>query len=433
MSIEVRVARRIHYGWIVAATTFAVLLVGAGMRSAPGVLLVPLEEAFGWSRATISFAVSVNLLMYGLTGPFAAALLERIGIRASMLIALTTISAGFALTTLMTAPWQLVLLWGIVVGGGAGMIATVLGAIVANRWFKQQRGLVIGTLTASAAAGQLIFLPYLAHLVEYFGWRIAVLGAVAASVLLIPFVAALMREHPQDVGLVPYGDTGNPPRPIASRANPFVTAFGALGRAAGTRDFWLIGATFFVCGASTNGLIGTHLIASCLDHGIPEVAAASVLALMGLFNFAGTTASGWLSDRIDNRYLLFCYYATRGASLLFLPYSYDYSVTGLTIFGVFYGLDWIATVPPTVRLTTNCFGVKEAGMVFGWIMVGHQVGSAAAAFGAGLVRTLTGDYVGAFATAGVLCLLAAMASLRIGIATGRTGKRREVAPAAAGA
>jgi MFS family permease len=423
------VARRVHYGWVVVAVTFLILLVAAGLRATPGVLIVPLERDFGWSRATISLAVSVNLLMYGLTGPFAAALMERIGLRPTMLLALVTMGTGFALTTVITAPWQLILLWGIVVGGGCGMAALVLGATVANRWFATRRGLVMGLLTASMAGGQLIFLPFLAALVERYGWRIAVAGAVAAVAALVPLVALLMREHPQDVGLLPYGETAALPRPAPKLGNPIAVAFEALGKNVANRDFWLLTASFFVCGLSTNGLIGTHLIPACLDHGVPELAAAGLLAGMGVFNFIGTTASGWLSDRVDNRRLLFWYYGLRGVSLLFLPYAFDYSVMGLSIFAIFYGLDWIATVPPTVRLAANAFGKADAGMMFGWIMIGHQLGSATAAFGAGLIRTQFDDYTGAFLVAGLLCLVAAFVVLRIGVTP--SGVERRTAAGAA--
>jgi MFS family permease len=415
MASVTRLARRFHYGWVIAVLTFFVLLVSAGLRAAPGVLIVPLEDDFGWSRATISLAVSINLLMYGVTGPFAAALMERIGMRASMLLALAVMASGFGLTTIMTAPWQLIILWGFVVGGGTGMAALVFGAMVVNRWFTTHRGLVMGVLTASMAGGQLVFLPLLATMVERWGWRLAVGGAVAAAATLVPLVALLMREHPQDVGLQPYGETGILVRPPAQLGNPITVAFEALGQNIGNRDFWLLCASFFICGLSTNGLIGTHLIPACLDHGMSEVAAAGLLGGMGVFNFIGTTASGWLSDRLDNRRLLFWYYGLRGLSLILLPYAFDYSVMGLSVFAIFYGLDWIATVPPTVRLTANAFGAANAGMMFGWIMIAHQLGSATAAFGAGIVRTEFDNYTGAFLASGLLCLLASLIVLRIGV------------------
>ena len=421
--------RRLHYAWIVAGVTFLTLLATAGIRSAPGVLIVPFEQDFGWSRATISVAISINLVLYGLTGPFAAALLDRIGIRATMMLALTLLAAGVSLTTLMTAPWQLVLLWGVVVGGATGMTALALGATVVNRWFSTRRGLVMGMLTASTATGQLLFLPLMASIVERYGWRTAVIGIAAVALVVVPLVGLLMRDQPSDVGRAPYGDDG-PVRPLSrSTANPAGVALRALARGVRSGDFWLLAGGFFICGVSTNGLIGTHLISACIDHGIPEVRAASLLAVMGVFDLVGTTASGWLSDRFDSRYLLFWYYGLRGLSLIYLPYAFDLSFYGLPVFAVFYGLDWIATVPPTVRLTANVFGKENVGVVFGWIAAAHQLGAATAAFGAGAIRTATGDYLGAFVIAGGLCVLAALMSLAVGR---RRGDRRpETATASA--
>jgi sugar phosphate permease len=425
MSLSDHLAKkRLHYGWIVAAVAFLTLLVAAGVRAAPGVYILPLEQEFGWSRATISFAISVNLLLYGLIGPFAAGLIERVGVRPTMMLAMATLSLGLILTTMMTQLWQMVLLWGIVVGLGSGLAAAVLGAVIANRWFKERRGLVVGVLTASMAAGQLVFLPFLAQLIVADGWRAAsILLAACAVIMLVP-VALLVRERPADVGLRPFGATGKAPPPAVPAAPAGI--FAALGEGAQSRDFWLLFLSFFVCGLSTNGLIATHLVPACVDHGIPEVAAASLLAGMGVFNFLGTTASGWLSDRFDNRWLLFWYYGLRGLSLMFLPFSFDFSVAGLSLFAVFYGLDWIATVPPTVRLAADTFGPAKGGIIFGWIMAGHQMGSAIAAFGAGMVRTLAGDYFGAFMTAGILCVLTALLVLRIGTPP----ERRPVAVAA---
>src|SRR5882724_7387424 len=405
---------RLHYAWIVAGVTFLTLLATAGIRSAPGVLIVPLEQDFGWSRATISAAVSVNLVLYGLTGPFAAALLDRIGVRATMLLALVLLATGVALTTLMTAPWQLVLLWGVVVGGGTGMTALALGATVVNRWFSTRRGLVMGVLTASTATGQLLFLPLMASIVERYGWRPAVLGIAAVALVVLPVIGLLMRDQPADVGRAPYGDDG-PARKVArSAANPAGVALRALARGVRSGDFWLLAGGFFICGVSTNGLIGTHLIPACIDHGIPEVRAAGLLAVMGVFDLVGTTLSGWLSDRFDNRYLLFWYYGLRGLSLIYLPYSFNMSFYGLPVFAVFYGLDWIATVPPTVRLAANVFGKERSSIVFGWIVAGHQLGAALAALGAGAIRTYLGTYTSAFILAGLMCVTAVAVVLPIG-------------------
>jgi sugar phosphate permease len=421
MSLATRLAhRRIHYGWVVAAVTFLILLSSAGVRATPSILIVPLEREFGWTRATISLAVSINLVLYGLMGPFAAALMQRLGVRTTVLISAATLTLGVALTPLMRAPWQLILLWGVVVGMGTGMTALVLGATVVNRWFTARRGLVMGILTASTATGQLVFLPLLAAMVERHGWRIATLVVAGAVLLIIPLVFFLLRERPEDVGLARFGEQGPSPE---QRAVPVSTAAGALAalrQGAGSRDFWLLAGSFFICGASTNGLIGTHLIPACIDHGITEVRAAGLLATMGVFDFIGTTGSGWLSDRWNNRYLLSWYYGLRGLSLLFLPYALDHTLFGLPLFAVFYGLDWIATVPPTVRLTANVFGRENAPVMFGWIVAAHQLGAAGAAFGAGALRTALGGYVEAFSLAGALCVVAAILVLRIDRGRGRS-------------
>ncbi|MBV9773200.1 MAG: MFS transporter [Gemmatimonadetes bacterium] len=409
-----RAVRRPHYAWVVAAVTFVTLLAAAGVRSAPGVLMVPLEQEFGWSRATISLAVSVNLVLYGLMGPFAAAIMDRLGVRRTMLVSLAVTAAGVAATAWMTRPWQLVLLWGVVVGGGTGMTALVLGATVVGRWFADRRGLVMGVLTASTATGQLLFLPLLASVVERSGWRPAVLGVACVAAVVVPLVALLMRDRPADVGLVPYGGTEADAVDTRGAGNPAAAALAALRDGLRSRDFLLLAGTFFICGASTNGLIGTHLVPAAHDHGIPEVAAAGLLATMGVFDFFGTTLSGWLSDRWDNRRLLAWYYSLRGLSLVFLPIALAGPVSARWVFAVFYGLDWIATVPPTVRLTANAFGAERVGVMFGWVVAAHQLGAAAAAFGAGVVRTVAGDYQGAFWTSGALCLLAAGMALRVG-------------------
>ncbi len=414
MSLSDRLARgRVHYAWIIAGVTSLILVTAAAIRATPGVLIVPLEQSFGWSRATISFAVSVNLLLYGLCGPFAAALMERLGVRRVTLLSLVAVTTGVALTTVMRAPWQLVLLWGVVVGIGTGAMAMVLAATIANRWFVARRGLVIGVLTASAATGQLIFLPILAAVVEHIGWRAAALVVTGLALLLIPIVALFMRDQPRDVGLRAFGEPAG--AVIAARPAPRPTgALAALVEGARSRDFWLLAGSFFICGLSTNGLIGTHLIPASMDHGISAVTAAGLLAAMGVFDLIGTTISGWLSDRWDNRRLLFCYYSLRGLSLMLLPYAYGSEYFGLALFTVFYGLDWVATVPPTVRLSETLFGRHRVGIMYGWIAVAHQVGAATAAFGAGLVRTWSGSYQIAFTGAGFVCLIAALMVLAIG-------------------
>lgn len=404
---------RLHYSWIVAALTFLILLTGAGMRATPAVLIVPLEHEFGWSAATISLAISINLVLYGLTGPFSAALMERFGIRRIAVLALLLVAIAAGLTPFMRTAWQLDLLWGLLVGLATGSLASVLGVLVANRWFVQQRGLVLGLFSASNATGQLVFLPFLAWIVVTSGWRSAILVIAGVALIVAPLVAWLMREYPQDVGALPYGAEVAEERPVMA-ANPFKATLDGLFYGFRSLDFWLLAGSFFICGATTNGLIGTHLIPASMDHGIPEVTAASMLALIGVFDLIGTTVSGWLSDRVDNRWLLCWYYGLRGLALLFLPYALGSSYLSLAVFIVFYGLDWVATVPPTARLTMERFGRQRGGIIYGWIFASHQLGAATAAFAAGSLRTLLGSYQVSFLSAGLLCLIAAGMVIRIG-------------------
>jgi MFS family permease len=406
--------RNIHYGWVMVGVTFLTALITAGTVGAPGVFIVPLQQEFGWSTAEISSAVSIRFSLFGLMAPFAAALMNRYGLRNVTLSALLIVASALASSLLMTKVWHLMLLWGVVIGIGTGMTALVLGATVATRWFTARRGLVVGILTASVATGQLVFLPLLAGITERMGWRIA-LSLVCMMLALAAFaVLMVMRDRPSDLGLRPFGDQGTEPlpAPAANKVPIMAAALGSLRDAARTRVFWILFATFFICGASTNGLIQVHLIPMCLDFGIPQVQAASLLAAMGIFDFFGTMTSGWLSDRYDNRWLLFWYYGLRGLSLLLLPFT-DFSFYGLSLFAMFYGLDWIATVPPTVRLTAQRFGPERANLVFGWIFAGHQLGAASAAFGAGLSRTVLATYLPAFLIAGALCVVAALIALAI--------------------
>jgi len=404
--------KRIHYAWVVAAVTFFALLGSAGFRATPGVLIVPLQNEFGWNRAVISLAVSINLILFGLTGPFAAALMDRFGIRAVTVGALITVATGAFLTTVMNAPWQLYVLWGVVVGLGTGCMASVLAATVANRWFVSRRGLVVGALTAAGATGQLIFLPALGWLAQNSGWRYAAIAVSAAALAVVPIVALFLRNRPSDVGLRALGATEADTTP-KSTGSPIANAFRGLRMGVRSRDFWLLGGSFFICGASTNGLIGTHLIPASMDHGMAEVTAASLLAVIGVFDVIGTLASGYLTDRFDSRWLLFFYYGLRGLSLLLLPFVFGSPAFALILFIVFYGLDWVATVPPTVQLARKVFGAQNFAIVYGWIFAAHQLGAASIAFAAGAIRTFFGDYQLAFMFSGLLCLLAAGLVLRI--------------------
>jgi MFS family permease len=402
-----------HYAWLIVVVTFVTLITTAGFRATPGVLIVPLQDEFGWSRGTISLAVSLGLVFFGLTAPFSAALMERFGMRRVMLVALVTVAAGASLTTIMNAPWQLDLLWGVVVGGATGAVSIPLAATVANRWFESRRGLVTGILTASNASGQMIFLPLLAWLVTAYSWRYAAVAvAFVAMVIVFPIVAIFVRDRPQSLGLQPYG--ASEPIAVPERSQrPFRPAIDGLLIGVRSRTFWLLSTSFFICGLSTNGLIGTHLIPAAIDHHMTAVAGASLLALMGLFDVVGTTVSGWLTDRMDSRKLLAWYYAFRGLAVIALPFAFG-SGYALIAFAVFYGLDWIATVPPTVALTADHFGRERVGIVFGWIYASHQLGAATAAWAAGASRGWFGTYSYSFVSAGLLCLVAAGLSLRIG-------------------
>ena len=416
-------SRRPHLAWVVAAVTFVTLLGASGFRSTPGVLMVPLEEEFGWSRTVISAAVAVNLVLFGLAGPFAAAAMTRFGVRRVVLAALGLVAIGSGLTVVMTAAWQLVLLWGVVVGLGTGAMAGVLAATVATRWFVARRGLVIGALTAAGATGQLIFLPLLAALADGPGWRWSSLAVTVGALLVMPLVLAFLRDSPADLGLRPYGAAEDiPVAPPVAPANPVGTALRALREASHTGAFWLLAGSFAICGATTNGLIGTHFIPAAHDHGIASTSAAGLLALVGVFDIAGTLGSGWLTDRVDPRRLLLWYYGLRGVSLLALAPTLADGGPGLLGFVVVYGLDWVATVPPTVALCHEVYGRERGTVVFGWVFASHQLGAAAAASAAGALRTALGDYLVAFLAAAALCAVAALITQGI--------RRPEVSPAA---
>jgi MFS family permease len=397
-----------RYALVVAGVTFAALLAAAGLRAAPGVLMLPLEVGFGWSRATVSTAAAIGICLYGLVGPFAAALMQTVGIRRTMVGGLALMAGSTFASLWMREPWQYVVTWGVLSGVGSGAVASVMGAAVVNRWFATRQGLVMGALTASTATGALVFLPFMAWLSREGAWSPVVLFVSIACAALIPIVLLLVPEHPGDIGTQRFGaEPGSvPPEP---RAAPGVMrAFTTLRTASRSPTFWLLFGTFFVCGLTTNGLVGTHLIAYCGDNGIAPVQAAGLLSLMGLFDLVGTTGSGWLTDRHDPRKLLFVYYGLRGLSLIALPFL-DFGASSLTLFAIFYGLDWIATVPPTVKLANQTFGERDAPIVFGWVFVGHQLGAATAALGAGLIRTETGSYAPAFLIAGLFGLVAALA------------------------
>ena len=404
----------LHPAWFAVGVTFVTLAITAGFRSASSVLIIPLEDAFGWGREQVSLAIAINVLVYGLVAPFAAALMERFGIRRVVLSALFAVSIGAGLTIFMNAPWQLMALWGFVIGASTGSLALVFAATVANRWFVQKRGIVIGALTASSATGQLIFLPGLSHLAEMNGWKSVSLSITFVALALIPFVWLFLKERPQDAGVLPYGAPADWVEPAKSSMGAGALAIDTLKQASKKKDFWYLFGSFFVCGLSTNGLIGTHFIPAAHDHGMGMTTAASLLALVGVFDVVGTIASGWLTDKYDPRKLLFFYYGLRGLSLLLLPSILFATVHPSTlVFVIFYGLDWVATVPPTIMLCRTILGPERATVVYGWVFVAHQIGGAIAAFGAAVLRVQFGDYAIAFYISAAMCLITSYFVLQI--------------------
>lgn len=401
--------RNIHYSWIVLGVTFWAIIVAGIIRSSSGIFIDPFENEFGWGRPSISFAFAVSLFLYGFSGPFMAAFVEKFGLKKMMLGSMALLAAGLSLTFMMKSEWQLMLIWGVMIGLGSGLFLTVLSTQVANRWFVKRRGLVVGILTAATATGQLVLLPVLAALIGKFSWKAAVLLILFLSIMMFLLIALLMRNFPRDVGLPPYGQKELEPEAKFSTRNPFKIAIAALLEGLRTKEFWLLAGSFFICGLSTSGLIGTHFISYCISFGIPVLTAASMLSFMGIFDLIGTTVSGWLSDRFDNRWLLFWYYSLRGLSLVGLPFALDSgSYIWLMMFAVFYGLDWIATVPPTIGLTRQRFGMEKSAMMYGWIVAAHQVGAGVAAYTGGVLYTVFGSYTSAFVLAGGFCALASL-------------------------
>ncbi|WP_395310373.1 MFS transporter [Mycobacterium sp. AMU20-3851] len=401
-----RAPGRLHWAWVIAGVSFVAILGAAAFRSVPGVMMNPLHQEFGWSHGTVGLAMAVNMTLYGVTAPFAAALMDRFGVRPVLSGALLLIASGSALSVVMTADWQLILLWGVLVGVGTGAISMGFVATVATRWFESRRGLVTGVLTAASATGQLIFLPVVAEVTTRHGWRWASLIVAAAALAVVPLVAAFMRNHPRDLGLTAYGADTDVVAELPT--GTFRAAFDGLLIGLRSRPFWLLAASFAICGMTTNGLIGTHFIPAANDHGMPTTLAAGLLATIGILDVAGTVFSGWLTDRVDPRLLLCVYYAGRGISLLLLPALLSpHAEPGTWVFIIFYGLDWVATVPPTIVLCRDFFGTRSP-VVFGWVFASHQLGAAVAAAGAGWIRDLQGSYDLAFYLAAGLCFGAAL-------------------------
>ena len=402
--------RRIHYSWVILTISFFSIIVSGIIINSSGVFIDSFEADFGWDRSVIALAFGISIFVYGISGPFMASLTEAIGLRKMMLISMATLLAGNSLILVINQTWQLILIRGFVTGLGAGLFLTVVSPYVANHWFEKRRGLAVGILTSSMAAGQLVLLPVLAAMIDKYSWRPAMGLLIVLILIMLALIFLFMKNNPQEIGILPYGlEEEKQEIRESTKGNPVALAFQALSDAVKVKEFWLLAGSFFICGFSTNGLIGTHFISFCFGFGIPLITAASLLSFMGVFNLVGTTFSGWLSDRFDNRWLLFWYYGLRGASLLLLPYALiKGSMALLIIFAVFYGLDWIATVPPTISLTRQVFGINKSGIVYGWIIASHQAGAATAAYGGGLIYKYFDTYTWAFLLAGVFCLLASL-------------------------
>lgn len=402
--------KKIHYSWIILAISFCSIIAAGIAMASSGVFLTPFEKEFGWDRQVISLAFGISLFLYGFAGPFMAALLQKFGLKKMMLASMGTLLIGLLLIFLMNQSWQLIIIWGVIIGLGSSLFLTVLSPYVANHWFKEKRGLATGILTASTAMGQLILLPVLATIIENYSWRWAIGLIITISSIMFFLIFLFMRNTPKEIGILPFGQTEDVE--VADdqiKGNPIVLAFKGLADAVRAKEFWLLAGSFFFCGFSTNGLVGTHFISYCISFGIPIVTAASLLSFMGVFNMVGTTLSGWLSDRIDNRWLLFWYYLFRGASLVLLPFALmEGNLTWILVFTVFYGLDWVATVPPTINLSRQIFGVHKSAIIYGWIFASHQVGAATAAYGGGMLYSYFNTYTWAFFMAGVCCVMASL-------------------------
>ncbi|MED3940113.1 MFS transporter [Priestia megaterium] len=402
--------KHIHYSWFILVITFCSIIVAGIVMSSSGVFIEPFENEFGWDRSVIALAFAISMFLYGVSGPFMAALLNIIGLKKMMIISMTTLLTGIILTFIMNQSWQMIIIWGFIIGLGSSLFLTVLSPYVANHWFEKRRGLAVGILTASTATGQLILLPVLAAIIENYSWRPALGLIMILSFIMLIITLLFMKNTPKDVGILPYGlEQEIQGSNESQKENPITIAFKGLFQAVKVKEFWLLSGSYFICGLSTNGLIGTHFVSYCMSFGLPLVTAASFLSFMGIFDLLGTTLSGWLSDRFDNRWLLFWYYSLRGASLVLLPYVLiEGSMTMLIIFTVFYGLDWIATVPPTISISRRIFGINKSGIVYGWINASHQAGSAVAAYGGGLIYRFFNSYTWAFFLAGTFCILASL-------------------------
>ncbi|EHM25492.1 major facilitator superfamily permease [Streptomyces sp. W007] len=395
---------------MIAVVAGAAIVTAGAFTTVPGLLVTPLHENYAWDRGQIALAASVNMILFGLTAPFAAALMDRVGIRRVVVGALLLVSAGALLTSFMSQPWQLVAYWGVLIGLGSGCLTMTFAASITADWFDKRRGLVTGALSSSSHLGQLIFLPLLAWSVDRFDWRPPVVTLAFVALAVAALVFLLLRDHPADVGAKPYGATEFVPKPdrVPGAARRTIAVLVAALR---TGPFWLLAGMFVICGASTNGIMWSNWAPAAHDHGMAVTAAASMLSLIGIFSALGAIFSGWLTDRFDPRRLLTVYFAIRALTLLALPLVFTSTVTVLMIaFVVVYGLVDVATVPPVIELSRRVYG-EDGPIVFGWANSAHQLGAGASAFLGATARDLFGTYDVVWTALSVACVVAALMAL----------------------
>jgi sugar phosphate permease len=397
-------SRRLHYAWIVLIVTFLALLTSAGIRTAPSIILKPLEFEFGWTRSETSFAVAISLFIFGFGAPLGGMLIDRFGPRRLMIGGLALVSVAMLLMAGMSQLWQFHLYWGVALGIGTGGIAGTLGATIAARWFNQRRGMVLGVFGAAAAAGQFVFVPLLIRVGSDSGWRAVIMVLAGSALAALVLTVIFMRNRPEDAKTTAFGTASAASAIADARSTP-------LREAIRTRDFWLLAGSFFICGYTTNGMIGTHLLPHALEHGFVETEMAGALAAMGAMNIIGSLISGALSEKFDNRKLLAAYYGFRGLSLVALPFILE--IQGMFLFTIIYGFDWVATVPPTVNLTAERFGRRSLGSIYGWIYCSHMVGAGIASFAGGFFRDMLGDYHLIFISAAVMGIMASTLAMSL--------------------
>ncbi|MEU6672090.1 MFS transporter [Streptomyces sp. NPDC046727] len=410
--------------WAIAVVAGAAIVTAGAFTTVPGLLITPLHQEYAWDRGQIALAASVNMVLFGFTAPFAAALMERAGIRRVAAGAMLLIAVGALLTNAMAAPWQLTLYWGVLIGLGSGCLTMTFAALVTSRWFVHRRGLVTGSLSASSHLGQLLFLPLLAWAVDRYDWQPPVVTLALAALTVSALVALFLRDHPADVGARPYGSEEfvAKPAPAQGAARRTVTV---LLQATRTGTFWLLAGMFVICGASTNGIMWSNWVPAAHDHGMHATVAASMLSLIGVFSALGAAVSGWLTDRFDPRRLLTVYFTVRALTLLALPLVFAASAKpSMIAFAVVYGLVDVATVPPVIALCQRAYG-DDGPIVFGWTNSAHQLGAGASAFLGATARDVFGSYDTVWVTLSGVCLVAALLAMVVRVSAGERGLTAE--------